>query len=109
MHALVTDITVTFERDGVARPTDARDNLPQTHPGGTPLIPSVPATYSYHPNDPLPNAALPRAPDQRRQEGRSATQGAIRCPHCDKKLGDRVVGIYETTCPRCKRPVTITR
>lgn len=25
----------------------------------------------------------------------------IRCPHCGKKLGDRVLGLYQTQCPRC--------
>jgi DNA-directed RNA polymerase subunit RPC12/RpoP len=33
----------------------------------------------------------------------------VRCPHCDKKLGERLVGTLEVTCPRCKRKVTITR
>jgi DNA-directed RNA polymerase subunit RPC12/RpoP len=39
----------------------------------------------------------------------AATTDAVRCPECGKKLGDRLVGTYETTCPRCKRKVTITR
>lgn len=33
----------------------------------------------------------------------------VRCPHCNKKLGDALQGTYQTTCPRCKRSVTITR
>lgn len=33
----------------------------------------------------------------------------IRCPHCGKKLGTRVVGTYETVCPRCHKEVVITR
>jgi len=33
----------------------------------------------------------------------------VRCPHCNKKLGNRLVGHYETTCPRCKHEVAITR
>lgn len=33
----------------------------------------------------------------------------VRCPHCDKKLGDYLAGVYRTTCPRCHREVTITR
>ena len=33
----------------------------------------------------------------------------IRCPHCKKKLGNRLAGTYETTCPRCKQMVSITR
>lgn len=33
----------------------------------------------------------------------------VRCPECGKKLGDRLIGTYTTTCPRCKRRVTITR
>jgi DNA-directed RNA polymerase subunit RPC12/RpoP len=37
------------------------------------------------------------------------TSAELRCPHCDKKLGDKLAGTYETTCPRCKRRVTFTR
>lgn len=61
--------------------------------------------------DPASNPALPRAPNERREEGLRVVEkdDGIRCPHCDKKLGDRLVGTYETTCPRCKRKVTITR
>lgn len=33
----------------------------------------------------------------------------VRCPHCGKKLGNRVVGIYETDCPRCHRRVRFVR
>jgi hypothetical protein len=59
--------------------------------------------------DLVPTAALPRAPDPGREVGRRVAGDGVRCPHCDKKLGDRLVGTYETTCPRCKRRVTITR
>jgi DNA-directed RNA polymerase subunit RPC12/RpoP len=38
-----------------------------------------------------------------------ATGQDVRCPNCDKKLGERLVGTLEVTCPRCKRKVTITR
>lgn len=33
----------------------------------------------------------------------------VRCPECGKKLGERLVGTYTTTCPRCKKRITITR
>ena len=33
----------------------------------------------------------------------------VRCPKCDKKLGESLQGTYVTTCPRCKERVTITR
>lgn len=33
----------------------------------------------------------------------------VRCPNCSKKLGDFLEGVYETTCPRCKRRVHIER
>ena len=40
----------------------------------------------------------------------------IRCPNrlpdgklCYKKLGDYLLGVYETTCPRCHQPVRIQR
>lgn len=39
----------------------------------------------------------------------TANAGGIRCPKCNKRLGDELVGVYRTTCPRCKTPVTITR
>lgn len=36
----------------------------------------------------------------------------LRCPHprpdgqpCDRKVGNEVVGVYRTDCPRCGRPV----
>lgn len=38
-----------------------------------------------------------------------AVDRGVRCPHCDKKLGDYLAGVYRTTCPRCHREVTITR
>lgn len=28
--------------------------------------------------------------------------GTLRCPHCNKKLGERLGGTYQTLCPRCK-------
>lgn len=60
--------------------------------------------------DPRFPHALPRAPvDGPSEAGLRVVDNAVRCPHCDKKLGDKLVGTYETTCPRCKRPVTITR
>ena len=31
----------------------------------------------------------------------------IRCPHCAKRLGDWVVGTYQTRCPRCKATVVV--
>lgn len=31
----------------------------------------------------------------------------IRCPHCNKKLGNRVLGLYVTDCPRCHNQVRI--
>ena len=37
------------------------------------------------------------------------TSAELRCPHCDKKLGDKLAGTYETVCPRCKQRVTFTR
>jgi phage FluMu protein Com len=33
----------------------------------------------------------------------------IRCPFCNRKFGDRLEGVYETLCPRCKRNVHIER
>lgn len=70
--------------------------------------------------DPPPNAALPRAPDARPQEGRGAADGErpmaaltneIRCPYCQKKLAEGLRGTITIICPRpaCKRRVTITR
>ena len=31
----------------------------------------------------------------------------IRCPHCNKKLGNKVLGLYVTDCPRCHNQVRI--
>ena len=31
----------------------------------------------------------------------------LRCPGCDKRVGDEVVGVYRTRCPRCGRPVSL--
>lgn len=31
----------------------------------------------------------------------------IRCPQCRKKLGNRVLGLYITDCPRCHSPVRV--
>lgn len=31
----------------------------------------------------------------------------IRCPNCGKKLGDRVLGLYQTQCPRCHNAVRV--
>ena len=31
----------------------------------------------------------------------------IRCPNCNKKLGNRVLGLYVTDCPRCHNQVRI--
>lgn len=28
-------------------------------------------------------------------------------PKCRKRLGDRVAGLYETTCPRCGKQVVV--
>lgn len=67
--------------------------------------------------DPVPNAALPRAPDPRREEGlrvvprpedrRKASQ--VRCPRCDKLLAEHLHGSLIIVCQRCKERVTTTR
>lgn len=56
-------------------------------------------------------SALPRAPTPTGGDvtGLRVARDEVRCPYCDKKLGDRLAGTYETTCPRCKKPVSITR
>tara|TARA_Y100000310_G_scaffold341686_1_gene441656 strand:+ start:2574 stop:2720 length:147 start_codon:yes stop_codon:yes gene_type:complete len=33
----------------------------------------------------------------------------IRCPHCAKKFGDYLEGVYRTFCPRCKRDIEVIR
>lgn len=66
--------------------------------------------------DPVPNAALPRAPD-RREEGpgfaRSVEErlraGQVRCPRCDKLLAEHLHGTLIIACSRCKERVTVTR
>jgi uncharacterized paraquat-inducible protein A len=64
--------------------------------------------------DPVPNAALPRAPTSGREEGRSAAHERhkatqVRCPDCDKLLAEHLHGTLITVCPRCKKRVTATR
>jgi hypothetical protein len=62
--------------------------------------------------DPVPNAALPRAPNERHREGLRLVgkEDGVRCPtpDCGKKLGEYLSGTYRTICPRCKQLVTIT-
>jgi uncharacterized paraquat-inducible protein A len=61
--------------------------------------------------DPVPNAALPRAPDHRREEGRDVAprEDGVRCPNpkCRKKLAEELHGSVTITCPRCGHYVTI--
>lgn len=62
--------------------------------------------------DPVPNAALPRAPDhQGRQEGRTVAGDGVRCPNpkCRKKLAEELSGTLVMTCRYCNQRVTITR
>jgi uncharacterized paraquat-inducible protein A len=67
--------------------------------------------------DPVPNAALPRAPDDRPEEGprfaRSVEErlraSRVRCPRCDKLLAEHLHGTLIIVCPRCKERVTTTR
>ncbi|KKN75234.1 hypothetical protein LCGC14_0382330 [marine sediment metagenome] len=37
------------------------------------------------------------------------TEPAIRCPHCGKKLAERLNGKVEFTCRGCKKRVTVRR
>jgi hypothetical protein len=70
--------------------------------------------------DPVQSDALPRAPTEGagaggrravRDPAERLREGEVRCPdpRCGKKLGEYLQGTYITTCPRCKRRVTITR
>lgn len=63
--------------------------------------------------DPATHAALPRAPDHRREEGRNAAPGedGIRCPNrkCRKKLAEDLQGTLTITCRHCGHRVTIFR
>lgn len=62
--------------------------------------------------DPVPNAALPRAPDrQGHGEGLRVAGDGVRCPHCGKKIAEDLRGTITFICPRntCHRRVTLTR
>jgi DNA-directed RNA polymerase subunit RPC12/RpoP len=37
----------------------------------------------------------------------AAVRDGVRCPDCGKKLGDQVLGLYRTSCPRCPAQVEI--
>lgn len=64
-----------------------------------------------------PHAALPRAPNDRAQEGLAVARNAearrkaqqVRCPRCDKLLAEHLHGTLIVVCSRCKERVTTTR
>jgi hypothetical protein len=59
--------------------------------------------------DPVPNAALPRAPDHRREEGRRAADVRCPTPGCGRKLAESLTGTLTIRCDRCRHLVTISR
>lgn len=62
--------------------------------------------------DPVPNAALPRAPDrQGHGEGLRVAGDGVRCPTpgCGRKLAETLTGTLTIRCDRCRHTVTITR
>lgn len=81
-----------YESSRIARAFARRGVAPQRTPGGE--------TVGIASRD----AALPDW-----HAAAATTPPDVRCPQCDKKLGTRLVGTYETICPRCHSAVKITR
>ena len=38
----------------------------------------------------------------------TAGKQGVRCPHCNKKIGDRLNGTLHLVCPRCKRELMLS-
>ena len=37
----------------------------------------------------------------------TARRQGVRCPHCNKKIGDKLNGTLHLVCPRCKRQLML--